>query len=150
MSMKKLFENWRHYASDTVRLYHFSSADEPVLMLDPKYFLTHRQGYSRRDYQMSGYPRTFFYVDLNDAERLVSSTKKLYHVDVPSQKIYDMMEDSGDLKSMSKGPYDIGLDYDKLFQNIVDNGYIGAYYKTNAMEVVVLFEPIEVAMSEDE
>ena len=146
--MKKLFENWRHYASDTVRLYHFSSANEPTLVLDPKYFLTNRQSYSRSEYQASAYPRIFFYVDLNDAEKLVSSTKKLYHVDVPSQKIYDMMEDSDDLKSMSKGPYDIGLDYDKLFQNIVDNGHIGAYYKTNAMEVVVLFEPIEVAMSE--
>ena len=148
--MKKLFENWRHYASDTVRLYHFSSTDAPVLILDPKYFLTHRQSYSRKDYQTSAYPRTFFYVDLNDAEKLVSSTKKLYHVDVPSQKIYDMMEDSDELKSNSKGPYDIGLDYDKLFQNIVDNGHIGAYYKINAMEVVVLFEPIEVAMSEEQ
>ena len=34
--------------------------------------------------------------------------------------------------------------------NIVTNGYIGAYYTIGNMNVVVLFEPIEVTKVEDE
>ena len=148
--MQNLFENWRAYTTDEFRLYHFSKADEQKLTLDPAYFLTHRQSYSRKDYQMSSYPRTFFYVDLSDAEVIVSSSKKLYYVDVPADKIYDMMSDPDELKKTSKGPYGIGMDYDKLFQNIVTNGYIGAYYTIGNMNVVVLFEPIDVTKVEDE
>jgi hypothetical protein len=148
--MENLFENWRAYTTDDFRLYHFSRAKEQEITLDPAYFLTHRQSYSRKDYQMSSYPRTFFYVDLNDAEAIVSSSKELYYADVPADKIYDMMSDPDEIKKISAGPYGHGLDYDKLFQNIVESGYIGAYYTIGDMNVVVLFEPIEVTKVEDE
>jgi len=61
-----------------------------------------------------------------------------------------MMSDPDELKKLSSGPYGIGLNYDKLFQNIVTNGYIGAYYTIGNMNVVVLFEPINVTKVEDE
>ena len=74
-------------------LYHFSNADVDTISLDPEHFLSHRNSYSKREYERSQVPRTFFYVDLDHAERIVKSGRKLYSVSVPHDEIYDLKQD---------------------------------------------------------
>jgi len=144
--MRTILENWRKYTSGEVPLYHFSTADARSLILDPEYFLTKRNMYSRNDFKVSAYPRVFFYTDLDNTEEQVSSGATLYSATVSGDQIYDILEDPEDLRSVSRGPYGLALNYDELFQNIVDQGYNGAYYTISGgkIGVVVWFEPIEV------
>jgi hypothetical protein len=149
MGMKRILENWRQYAGDTSRIYHYSDADEDSIVLDPQRFLTHRNPYTKREYATSAYPRSFFYTDLSTAEKQIASGRKLYYADVPSQQIYDIVGDPERLKEKSKGPYGLALNFDELFQNIIGRGYKGASYNIGAETgVVVWLEPIKVTRME--
>lgn len=149
VEMKQILENWRQYAEGTSRLYHYSDADEASVVLNPQHFLTQRNPYTKRDYATSGQPRSFFYTDLEKVEEQVASGRNLYYVDVPSQQIYDIMTDPDRLKEKSKGPYGLALNFDELFQNIVDHGYKGANYSIGAgINVVVWFEHVEITRME--
>ena len=74
----------------------------------------------------------------------------MFSTNVPAEKIYDILEDPKELKNMSQGPYGLALNYDELFQNIIDHGYTGAYYTIGAGQIgiVVWFEPIKVTKME--
>jgi len=150
--MKLLLENWRKYKGGSMRLFHYSNFDGEEYVLDPEYFLTKRNPYSKRDYATSAYPRVFFYTDLDNVEQQIAAGRNLFYVDVNPEQIYDIMQDPGDLRSKSRGPYGLSLNFDELFQNIVDNGYHGAYYTIEGgqTEVVVWFDPISVQKTEVE
>jgi hypothetical protein len=150
MRMKLIFESWRKYSNGDARLYHYSSFDGEGFTLDPQYFLSKRNPYSKRDYAVSAYPRVFFYSDLDNVEEQVASGRNLFYTDVSSESVYDIMQDPEGLKSKSRGPYGLSLNFDELFQNIVDKGYDGAYYtiEDGKTGVVVWFKPIQVQKME--
>jgi len=150
--MKLLLENWRKYTDGGMKLYHYSKFDGDSYTLDPQYFLTKRNPYSKRDYATSAYPRIFFYTDLDNVEQQVAGGRNLFYTEVKPEKIYDIMQDPDGLKSKSRGPYGLSLNFDELFQNIVDNGYAGAYYtiENGQTGVVVWFDPIVVQKMEVE
>ena len=150
--MKLIFENWRKYNDGPARLYHYSRLDDETQTLDPQYFLTNRNPYSKRDYAVSGYPRIFFYTDLDSVEEQVAAGRNLFYAEVNSKEIYDINQDAEDLKSTSRGPYGTTLNFDELFQNIVGRGYNGAYYTIEGGKtgIVVWFRPIEVQKMEVE
>jgi len=149
MGMKQIIEGWRGFTNVASRLYHYSDLDVNSTVLDPQRFLTHRNPYTKRDYATSGFPRIFFYTDLDNVEEQIASGRNLYYAEVPSQQIYDITTDPDNLKDISKGPYGLTLIFDKLFQNIVDQGYKGAYYNIGRdADVVVWFEPISVTKME--
>ena len=148
--MKQILEAWRQYSKGVTRLYHYSEYDSDDLVLDPEYFISGRNPFSKRDFATSGFPRTFFYTDLGNVEKQIASQKHLYYVDVPTDKIYNIEQDPESLREKSKGPYGLSLNFDELFQNIVSSGYLGAYYtiQVGSTGVVVWFEPIRVNKTE--
>ena len=166
--MKYFFEKWKRYVQEdkeglqgNVTLYHFSRTNNPELLLDPRYFLAHRQHYTRNDYNVSDMPRIFFYTDLEQAEQQVKEGSTLYKVEVPSKFIYNLSEDPLKLKEKSISSYRVTPDYDRILRSLANkpreskygpppesllkqSKYKGAYYKTAGMNVVVWFEPIKV------
>jgi len=150
--MKLIFENWRKYNNAVATIYHYSRFDGNELTLDPQHFLTNRNPYSKRDYAVSAYPRIFFYTDLENVEEQVAAGRNVFRAEVNLESVYDIGQDTEGLKSKSKGPYGLSLNFDELFQNIVDKGYTGAYYTIENAQtgVVVWFEPIRVQKMEVE
>ena len=112
--MKKLFENWRKYltegssrslnefvglyADGKVRLFHFTSRsgfqDMDRIVVDPQFFVTSRGSYSRREWETSQFPRSFYYTDMKDIEDNLMAGKKLFSVDVPAEGIYELSKDN--------------------------------------------------------
>jgi len=157
---KFLFEgkgSTEHSNDGIITLYHYSRADKEKLFLDPDHFSSNRSSYSRRDYNVSAYPRVFFYVNLEEAEPLVTSGKTLYSTTVPMSEVYDLTEDPDDLQKRSIGRYSTAPDYDIILralagrpasvdgvQLVLDKKYNGVYYHVHNMGVVAWFEPIAV------
>ena len=162
--MKKLFENFKKFLTEaaladynnngTMTLYHYAKSKDNVLILDPKYFLSGRNTFTRNDFQASGLPRVFFYVNLDHAEDIVKQSRTLYTAVVNVDKVYDITKDPAGLKKEARNwPTNIygepiktapsSLNMDLLLRGIAEN-YSGAFYETNGMDVVVWFEPIEV------
>ena len=125
-----------------VKLYHFAPIDESEITVDPSQF--GKQGYSRREKERSSYPRSFFYVNLDEAEGQVKSgNKTLYSLDIPINKLYSMKSDpEGIVKDVRHPVYNFrnDIEWTELFKRIHDK-YDGAFYSTPSMDVVVLFEP---------
>jgi len=177
--MKDLLQKWKkyliqeelqHYGVDgKVRLYHYSQQDQDSLSLDPEYFLSNRQSFTRNDFQASDLPRVFFYTNLDHAEDIVKQGRALYSTFVNIGDIYDMTKDPDDLrKEARRWPTNMRgekvktrpapLDTDLYLRSIAgkpssgmelvpvqkDGAYSGAFYKTGNMDVVVWFKPIEV------
>ena len=137
------------YLTDgAVKLYHYSGADKPELTLDPEYFLSHRNSFSKREYERSQVPRTFFYVNLDESEKILKH-KNLYETRVSGEKIYNLYKDPDGVLESSKQPGAFFVDYNKVFNTIKEN-YEGAYYKTPNFDVVAWFNPIKVQRSEEE
>jgi len=176
--MKKLLKKWKTYllreslnnydVGGTVKLYHYSRSNGEILMLDPEYFLTHRNPYSRKDYNTSDIPRVFFYVDPTHAEAIVKQDSFLYVTEVPIGDVYDLSEDPLDLLRKSAPYPEIPVpDHDRVLRSLAakprkvvygtapesllepDQGsYKGAFYRLQGMDIVVWFEPIEVQRTE--
>ena len=140
---------------DTLRLWHytsprpFSKEDDSTMLVDPKYFTMrkHRGSYSRREYERSPYPRSFFYTDLGNIEDALMSGKKLYAVDVPASSVYDFKNDQHLEDYYAKPefrPYGTYLDWTALFEAVVADGWKGMYYTLGdgGPPVVVYFEPL--------
>ena len=150
--ISKYFRKWRSYLIEgslsdydtggTTKLYHFSRADSDTISLDPNYFLSHRNSYSKREYERSQVPRTFFYVDLAHAERIVESGRNLYSVTVPHGEIYDLKRDPEGILQASKPPGALFIDFNKVFETIKEN-HKGVFYDTGNFDVVAWFEPIQ-------
>jgi hypothetical protein len=174
--MKDLFKKWKNFTllesvdlSGDVSLFHFSSADQESLMLDPEYFLKQRQHYSRNDYNVSDMPRIFFYTDRDQAEAQVAQGATLYSAVVPGSQIYNLAQDPLDLKQKSASVYRVTPDYDRILrslgnrprqseygappESLLSNAashFKGAYYNTSGLNIVVWFEPINVTRRQDE
>lgn len=136
----------------TTTLYHYAPVDEESLTVDPNYF--GKQSYSRREKERSSYPRSFYYVNLDQAESEVKSGKKyLYTLEFPTEKLYNIPEDQdGIVKDVRHPTYGFrnDIEWTELFKQIHDKGYEGAYYSTPSMDLVVLFEPQEATRMEEE
>ena len=162
--MKDFLKSWKRYliqesleqygASGQLELYHFSRNQDESIVLDPEYFLSDRNTFTRNDFQASNLPRVFFYVNLDHAEDIVKQGRTLYATVVDANKVYDITKDPEGLKKEARNwPMNIygepiktapsSLNMDLLLRSIAEN-YPGAFYKTGGMDVVVWFEPIEV------
>jgi|18_taG_2_1085343.scaffolds.fasta_scaffold40368_1 hypothetical protein len=141
----------------TITLYHYSKTDKEKLFLDPDYFSSKRSPYSRRDYNVSAYPRVFFYVNLDETEPIVTSGKTLYSTTVPVSELYDLTKDPDNLRKRSISQYATAPDFDIILravagraasvdgtQLVLDDEYNGVYYHVQGMSVVAWFEPIVV------
>ena len=134
----------------TTTLYHYAPVDEDEIEVDPSQF--GKQRYSRREKQRSTYPRSFFYVNLDQAESEVKSGKNLYSLEFPTKKLYSIPDDPNGLVEEIKHPtygFRDDIEWTELFNKIHEN-YDGAYYSTPNMDLVVLFEPVEAKKMEQE
>ncbi len=134
----------------TTTLYHYAPVDEDEIEVDPSQF--GKQRYSRREKQRSTYPRSFFYVNLDQAESEVKSGKNLYSLEFPTKRLYSIPDDPDGLVAEVKHPtygFRDDIEWTELFNRIHEN-YDGAYYSTPNMDLVVLFEPIEAKKMEQE
>ena len=134
----------------TTTLYHYAPVDSEEIEVDPSEF--GKQRYSRREKQRSTYPRSFFYVNLDQAESEVKTGKNLYSLEFPTKKLYSIPDDPNGLVADIKHPtygFRDDIEWTELFKRIHEN-YDGAYYSTPNMDLVVLFEPIEAKKMEQE
>ena len=134
----------------TTTLYHYAPVDADEIEVDPSQF--GKQRYSRREKQRSTYPRSFFYVNLDQAESEVKSGKNLYSLEFPTKKLYSIPDDPNGLVEEIKHPtygFRDDIEWTELFNKIHEN-YDGAYYSTPNMDLVVLFEPVEAKKMEQE
>jgi hypothetical protein len=133
-----------------ITLYHFAPTDEETIEIDPSRF--GQQGYSRREKERSSYPRSFFYVNLDQAENMVKPGKTLFTLDIPANKLYSLAEDPEGLVAEVRHPvygFRNDIEWTKLFKRIHEN-YDGTYYSAPNMDLVVLFEPVEAKKMEQE
>ena len=135
--------------SGGLKLYHFSSADQEVLTLDPEHFLSGRSTFSKREYEKSQVPRTFFYLDLDHAENIVKPGRSLYTANVSSNLVYDLNQDPEEIIKKSVQPGAFFVNYNTVFETIKTN-YKGVFYKLPNFDVVAWFDPIEVHKHQEE
>jgi len=139
------------YDSDgKVTLYHYAPVKDDEIEVDPSQF--GKQRYSRREKERSTYPRSFFYVNLDQAESQVTPGKSLFSLEFSTNKLYSIKDDpKGLVKSIRHPTYGFrnDIEWTELFKTIHDD-YIGAYYSTPAMDLVVLFEPVKAKKMEQE
>jgi len=124
-----------------VKLYHFAPVDKSEITIDPGQF--GKQSYSKREKERSSYPRSFYYVNLDEAESQVKPGKTLYSLNIPANKLYSMKTDpEGIVKSLRHPVYGYrnDIEWTNIF-NTIHEKYDGAFYSTPSMDVVVLFEP---------
>ena len=161
--MKDILRSWKKYLiqesleqynnDGKLQLYHFSRDQNESIVLDPEYFLSDRNAFTRNDFEASNLPRVFFYVNLDHAEKIVKQSRTLYTAVVDASRVYDITKDPEGLKEEFRNwPTNIygepiktapaALDMDSLLKNIAER-YSGAFYKTGAMDIIVWFEPIE-------
>ena len=126
----------------SVILYHYAPVNEEKIEVDPLRF--GKQGYSRREKQRSSYPRSFYYLNLDQAESQVKPGKTLYSVELPTNKLYNIGKDPDDLVKQTRHPvygFRDDIEWTELF-SIIHENYDGAFYSTPKMDLVILFEPI--------
>ncbi len=133
-----------------VTLYHYAPVEGNEIEVDPAQF--GKQRYSRREKERSTYPRSFFYVNLDQAESQVKQGKYLFSLDIPTNKLYSLKSDpDGLMKSIRHPTYGFrnDIEWTELFKAIHED-YLGAYYSTPSMDLVVLFEPVTANKMEKE
>jgi hypothetical protein len=133
-----------------VTLYHYAPVEADEIEVDPSQF--GKQRYSRREKERSTYPRSFFYVNLDQAESQVKQGKHLFSLDIPTNQLYSIKSDpEGIMKSIRHPTYGFrnDIEWTELFKTIHKN-YLGAYYSTPSMDLVVLFEPVTANKMEKE
>ena len=132
----------------TMTLYHYAVPDMQSLVLDPKY---KRGSYSTREYEVANTPRVFFYVDPDHQESFFTE-RKLYKVDVPTNRVYDLGDVPVDFIGQIRHPvYWLRKceEWNTLLETIREN-YDGVFYDTGRLHIVVWFHPIEVLRAEEE
>ena len=158
--MKDLLENFKGFLTEekerketydkggTMTLYHYATPDQETLVLDPKY---KRGSYSTREYEVADTPRVFFYVDTDHRERFFLD-RRLYKVDVPTNRVYDLGEDPEDfIGQVSHPTYGLrkGEEWNTLLETIREK-YDGVFYDTGRLHIVVWFQPIKVYRTTEE
>jgi hypothetical protein len=131
-------------------LYHYAPVEADEIQINPAEF--GKQRYSRREKERSTYPRSFFYVSLDQAESEVKSGKHLFSLEIPTNKLYSIKEDPNGLINSIRHPtygFRNDIEWTELFKTIHED-YLGAYYSTPNMDLVVLFEPATATKMEQE
>lgn len=143
-----------------VEIFHYTKEDHgDTFVLDPKKSVGNRSYYSNNDYNLSQFPRVFYYTDLSKTEsQVTSSSKSLYSTKVPGANIlmlqnaideYKKNKDS--LKAKNKPAYDVvhaligggSMDWDMMFKKASKN-FQGVYYDRGNLPIVNMFVPLEV------
>jgi len=158
--MKTLFDSFRKYINEaslgsyiknsTITLYHYSSANDEEITLDPQHF--GKSSYSRRERESSTIPRIFFYVDLSQREPIVATGRNLYAVNIHENMLYDLYVDPEGYKEAARHPvYGLrkGIELDDLLNKIKEK-YSGIFYTSGQIDIVAWFEPITVKKISDE
>jgi hypothetical protein len=155
--MKKLLQDFKQFLTEAQKrdydsggelmLYHYAPVDADQITVDPKYFADRakRSSFSMREYETSTVPRTFWYVDLDQRERQVSSGRYLYYAAIAASDIYDFRNDPEGHKEMHRHPvYGLrkGVEWDEMLEHIRES-YAGIYYSLSNFDVVSLFVPYE-------
>ncbi len=133
-----------------ITLYHYAPVEADEIEVDPSQF--GKQRYSRREKERSTYPRSFFYASLDQAESQVKQGKSLFSLDIPTNKLYSIKSDPDGLVDSIRHPtygFRNDIEWTKLFKAI-HKDYLGAYYSTPSMDLVVLFEPVTANKMEQE
>ena len=153
--MKKLLKDFKKFLTEaqmsdyneagSLALYHYAPVDQEEITVDPKYFAdkAKRSSFSMREYETSTVPRTFWYVDLKQRERQVSSGRHLYQASLPASRIYDFNNDPEGHKKMHRHPvYGLrkGMEWDEMLEHIRES-YDGIFYSLSNFDVVALFNP---------
>ena len=169
--MKKLLENFKNYLTEAplsdydkggkVILYHYAdpySLEQQYGTRDPEKFILDTSNFgksyfSRKEMEASSVPRVFFYVNLDDVEKIVVGGRVLYTTEVPISQIYDLKTDPEDyIKKVMHPAYGLrkGIEYNDLLEFIRDESpYKGIFYGSS-FDVVSWLEPIEIYKAETE
>ena len=156
--MKLLIENFKKYISEEslgdfsdegmVNLYHYTNPrnveGKDSVILDPQYFVNSRGAYSKREWETSRYPRTFFYTDYENKEPIVNGA--LVSTSVPTNEIYDLKNDPEGYVEKHRHPtYGLRkqMEWETMMKDI-HSSYKGIYYSIGKPNVVAWFNPIEV------
>ena len=156
--MKLLIENFKNYIQESnlsdfddggmINLYHYTNPrnveGKDSIVLDPQYFVTSRGSYSKREWETSRYPRTFFYTDYKNKEHIINGT--LLSTSVPTSDIYDLKRDPEDYADKHRHPtYGLrkDLEWTAMLKDI-HSSYKGVYYSIGTPNIVAWFNPIEV------
>ena len=163
--MKKLIKDFKEFLNEAqmndyesdgkFTLYHYAPTDQEEIIVDPQYFAdtAKRSPFSMREYETSTVPRTFWYVDLEQRERQVSSGRHLYQASIPANRIYDFRNDPQGHKEMHR--HDVyglrkGMEWDEMLEHIRES-YDGIFYSLSGFDVVSLFIPYDATrVSPDE
>jgi hypothetical protein len=153
--MKKLIKDFKKFLTEaqmsgydeggSLVLYHYAPVDKEEITVDPKYFADRakRSSFTMREYETSTVPRTFWYADLEQRERQVSSGRYLYQASIPAARIYDFHNDPDGHKEMHRHPvYGLrkGMEWDEMLEHIRES-YDGIFYSLANFDVVSLFIP---------
>ena len=169
--MKKLLENFRNYLTEApfsnynkggkVVLYHYAdpySLEQEYGTREPESFTLNpdkfgKSYFSSQEMETSSVPRVFFYVNLDDVEKIVVGGRVLYTTEVPANRIYDLKTDpEGYIKQIRHPDYGLrkGMEWNDLLEFIRDDSpYKGVFYGSS-FDVVSWLEPIEIYKSEME
>ena len=156
--MKLLIENFKKYISEEslgdfsdegmINLYHYTNPrnaeGKDSLVPDPQYFVTSRGAYSKREWETSRYPRTFFYTDYENKEPIVNGA--LVSTSVPTNEIYDLKNDPEGYVEKHRHPtYGLRkqMEWEWMMEDI-HSSYKGIYYSIGKPNVVAWLNPIEV------
>ena len=163
--MKKLLENFKSYLTEAsfadynkggkVVLYHYAdpyALEKRYGTRDPEKFTLDisnfgKSYFSRKEMEASSVPRVFFYVNLDDVEKIVVGGRILYSTEVSANEIYDLKTDpEGYVKKIKHPDYGLrkGIEYNELLEFIRDESpYKGVFYG-RSFDVVSWLEPIEI------
>ena len=163
--MKKLLENFKTYLTEAsfadynkggkVVLYHYAdpyALEKRYGTRDPEKFTLDisnfgKSYFSRKEMEASSVPRVFFYVNLDDVEKIVVGGRILYSTEVSANEIYDLKTDpEGYVKKIKHPDYGLrkGIEYNELLEFIRDESpYKGVFYG-RSFDVVSWLEPIEI------
>lgn len=162
--MKNIIGKFRDYLTEgnredyidngEISLYHYAPVDSESVIVDPKFFSddASRSSFSRNEYEISTTPRTFWYVNPKQRERMVTSGRSLYVATLPASRIYDLRRDLEEYRAQYRHEtYGLrkGLEWNAMLESIREK-YDGVFYSVS-FDVVSLFGPQEARrVSEEE
>ena len=168
--MKELLENFKKYLTEAslesydrdgmIKLYHYAdryelekkygTSDLESFETDPSRFGT--SYFTSADKEVSEVPRTYFYVDLDDVEKIVVGGRLLYSTEVPISEVYDLKTDpEGYIKKIKHPVYGLrkGEEWTELLEYIRDETPYNGLFRGRSFDAVEWFYPIEIYKVED-
>lgn len=162
--MKNIIDKFREYLTEgnkedyvsngEIPLYHYAPVDSDKVVIDPKFFSDRatRSSFSRNEYEISTTPRTFWYVDPRQRERMVVGGRSLYVLNLPASRIYDFRKDAEGYRAKHRHEtYGLrkGMEWNVMLEDIREK-YDGIFYSVS-FDVVSLFGPqVAHRVSEEE